>query len=83
MVEESLENGNEIMSMGLNCFTDGSKFEGSAGSGFVVIAQTWDETFQTAAESQHLGTLATVFQAEVNAIDSACAVLRALLLSGD
>ena len=55
----------------VNCFTDGSKTEeGNTGAGYII------KSFQLRAqEFVYLGTYATVFQAEITAINMACLTL--------
>ena len=54
----------------VNCFTDGSKSDEGTGAGYIIMS------FQLRAQDYiYLGTYATVFQAEISAINMACLTL--------
>ena len=78
MDRASLNQGNDIPTPNLRCYTDGSKMGDKCGLGIVLMKGNQAEG---TALSHRLGNNCTVFQAEVLAVSESCTAIRTALES--
>ena len=68
---DSFKSGLPNSECNIKCYTDGSKFSGRTGYGFVITCNSKE----VKSENGYLGTQATVFQAEITAIQKCAEAL--------